>query len=407
MPTLIFTGADGQRIELPLREGLNRVGRVDGNDILVPDESVAESHCEVTVSSGQISVRDLGTTSGTAVNGAFVREGPLLPGETLRVGNVEFALLDDGPPIGAPRLNASAPQSQVSGEVCWSHPTLPAKWRCSKCGDLACDTCVVDGRSLGVPGVKFCRSCKSHTQRLDDPSVDGRRSAAGKTFGGEMLAAWAYPLRRDGLMIINAGAIFYAIAGYGQRMLLGIGLLIYVLTTGYWMAYAQQVVQTSAQGQDDPPTWPDFSNFIDDIILPFIQAAGLTILYLLPALLAWIFLDKDQLITYLIALALLLVALFMMPMAWLAISMHESILGLSPHFVLPSILRIPGQYMLIFVEVVILVAINVGLEFVLELMPIPFIGPLISSFLSVYFMMVLCRLLGSLYFLNRKRLNWF
>ena len=374
---------------------------MDGNDILVPDESVAENHCEVTVGGGQVFVRDLGM--GTVVNGAFVNEGPLLPGETLRVGNVEFTLQDDGPPTGAPRLNGGATKT----EVCRSHPMLAAKWRCTKCGELACDTCVLDGRSMGVPGVKFCRSCKSHAQKIDAPAAGGRRSAAGKTFGGEMLAAWAYPFRRDGLMIIIAGAIFYALAGYGQRMLLGIGFLIYVLTTGYWMAYAQQVVQTSAQGDDEPPTWPDFSNFIDDILLPFIQAAGLFVLYLLPALLAWIFLDKDQLATYLIAGGLLLVGLFMMPMAWLAISMHESIFGLSPHFVLPSILRIPSHYMLIFVELVVLVAINVGLEFLLQLVPIPFVGGFVSSFLSVYFMMVICRLLGSLYFINRQRLAWF
>jgi hypothetical protein len=97
----------------------------------------------------------------------------------------------------------------------------------------------------------------------------------------------------------------------------------------------------------------------------------------------------------------------MMPMAWLAISTHESIFGLSPHFVLPSILRIPGHYMLVFVELVVLVAINVGLEMLLELVPIPYVGWFISSFLSVYFMMVICRLLGSLYFINRNRLNWF
>jgi hypothetical protein len=381
---------------------LNRVGSVEGNDILVPDESVAESHCEISVEGGQIWVRDLGT--GTAVNGTLVNEGPLLPGETLRVGTVEFTLRDD-PPMGAPRLNAGAPQMHGIAEVCRNHPMLPAKWRCSKCGELACDTCVMDGRSVGVAGVKFCRSCKSHAQKIDAP-IPGR-AAAGKTFGGEMVAAWAYPFRRDGLMILIAGAIFYAAAGYGQRMLLGIGLFIYVLTTGYFMAYAQQIVQTSAQGEDDPPTWPDFSNFIDDILLPFIQAAGLSVLYLLPPLLAWIFLDKDQLTTYLLAGALLLVGLFMMPMAWLAISMHESIFGLSPHFVLPSILRIPGHYMLVFIELVVLVAINVGLELLLELTPVPFVGAFVSSFLSVYFMMVICRLLGSLYFINRNRLKWF
>ena len=399
MPALIFTSVDGQRTELPLKPGVNRVGRVEGNDILVPDDSVSESHCELTVAGDQVMVRDLGSATGTTVNGAAVQEGPILNGEGLRVGNVEFTLQDDAP--------AEATRAALlPGENCRSHPMLAAKWRCSKCGELACDTCVTDGRAMGVPRVKFCRSCKSHAVKIGE-SPTGGKSTGTKTFGGEMLAAWAYPFRREGPIIMLTGAIFFTIAGFGQRVMFLIGGLIFVMTTGYWMAYAQKVVQGSAQGEDEPPTWPDLSDFLGDIVAPFFQAVGLFALYLLPAWLALIFLPKDEVATGLIAGGLLLIGLFMMPMAWLAISMHESIAGLSPHFVIPSILRIPGHYLLIFVELVVLVAINVGLEMLLNQLAIPFVGGFISSFLSVYFMMVLCRLLGSMYFLNRARLGWF
>ena len=87
--------------------------------------------------------------------------------------------------------------------------------------------------------------------------------------------------------------------------------------------------------------------------------------------------------------------------------MHETVMGLSPHVVIPSILRIPGHYMLIVIELIILICINIGLELLFDYFRIPIITSLITSFLGVYFMMVICRLLGSLYFLNRHRLGWF
>ena len=407
MPALIFTSLDGQRTELPLKPGPNRIGRVDGNDILVPDESVAESHCEVSVEGGIVLVRDLGSATGTSVNGAAIQEGTILPGEVLRVGNVEFLFQDD-PPVGAPRIDGALAAPAPTGPVCRTHPMLPAKWQCTKCGELACDTCVLDGRGMGVPGVKFCRSCKSALAKVQaGPRGDGR-TASGKTFAGEMAAAWAYPFRREGPIIMITGAIFFSIANCAQGFLFLIGLMIYVITTGYWMAYAQKVVQVSAQGEEDPPTWPDVSDFYSDIIQPFLQAAALFVVYLLPVFIPIIMaFTREQPLYFLAALGLGLVSAFMMPMAWLAVSMHETMMGLSPHVVIPSILRIPGHYMLIVIELVVLVCINIGLELLLDNFRIPFVTALITSFFSVYFMMVICRLLGSLYHLNHRRLGWF
>jgi hypothetical protein len=227
------------------------------------------------------------------------------------------------------------------------------------------------------------------------------------TFGGEMLAAWKYPFRGNGAIIMIAGTIFFSIVSVAQRFAFTLSLFIFIMSTGYWMAYAQKVVLASAQGEEEPPTWPDFSDMYHDIIVPFIQAVGLFVIYLLPFFLAQAFLAEGQPGTILTAGALLLIGLFMMPMAWLAISMHDSIAGLSPHFVIPSILRIPGHYFAVFLELVALVALNVGLQMALDKARLPIIGGLLNSFLGIYFGLVICRLLGSLYYLNRNRLRWF
>ena len=138
------------------------------------------------------------------------------------------------------------------------------------------------------------------------------------------------------------------------------------------------------------------------------QAAALFIVYLLPVFIPIIMaFTQEQPLYFLGAVGLGLVSAFMMPMAWLAISMHETVMGLSPHVVIPSILRIPGHYMLIVIELIILICINIGLELLFDYFRIPIITSLITSFLGVYFMMVICRLLGSRYFLNRHRLGWF
>jgi hypothetical protein len=141
--------------------------------------------------------------------------------------------------------------------------------------------------------------------------------------------------------------------------------------------------------------------------MPFFQGTALFVIYLLPFFLALWKLPEEEPLSLIIAGGLLLLALFMMPMAWLAVSMHESIAGVSPHYVLRSILRIPGQYAIVFIELVILVIINIGLGWRLDQMQIPIIPWLLNSFLGLYFMMVMCRILGVLYYLNRNRLSWF
>src|SRR3546814_18049691 len=60
-----------------------------------------------------------------------------------------------------------------------------------------------------------------------------------------------------------------------------------------------------------------------------------------------------------------------------------------PRFVIPSILRIPGQYIAIFLELVVLVAINIGLNMLLAEAKIPILGALLSSFLGIYFGIVI------------------
>jgi pSer/pThr/pTyr-binding forkhead associated (FHA) protein len=76
-----------------LLPGLNRVGRNPTNDFRVADASISSFHCEITLDSDKkVHVRDLASTNGTFIDGIPLLDGELKPGQTLRLGSVEFRL---------------------------------------------------------------------------------------------------------------------------------------------------------------------------------------------------------------------------------------------------------------------------------------------------------------------------
>ncbi len=74
-----------------LKPGANRVGRAEGNDYRIPDISISAIHCEIVVGGdGRLSVRDLGSSNGTFIEGRRIELGVLAGGERLSLGEVEM-----------------------------------------------------------------------------------------------------------------------------------------------------------------------------------------------------------------------------------------------------------------------------------------------------------------------------
>lgn len=74
----------------------NTVGRVSGNQIIVPDEHCSRKHCIVLRVGEQWQVRDLGSRNGTQLNGEkFTGERLLTEGDILLVGATEFLFAYD------------------------------------------------------------------------------------------------------------------------------------------------------------------------------------------------------------------------------------------------------------------------------------------------------------------------
>jgi len=86
-----------------LKADKTTVGRVEDNVFQIAEPSVSSHHCEVLVQGKDVIVRDLNSTNGTYVNGEKVNEGPLKPGQILRLGQVEMRLETDAPAPSVPK----------------------------------------------------------------------------------------------------------------------------------------------------------------------------------------------------------------------------------------------------------------------------------------------------------------
>jgi pSer/pThr/pTyr-binding forkhead associated (FHA) protein len=85
---------DGNAFEAELTNDRMSVGRVEGNDLVIPDSSVSSSHGEFINEGGAWVFNDLGSTNGTKVNGERVDRVDLSNGSQFEIGNVSVSFED-------------------------------------------------------------------------------------------------------------------------------------------------------------------------------------------------------------------------------------------------------------------------------------------------------------------------
>jgi hypothetical protein len=106
-----------------LHGGINTIGRAPGNDVLLSEGSVSRSHARIVVQPEGVRIEDLGSTSGTLVNGQRVT-GPtwLRSGDTVQVGGV-VTLGVQVTPAMAPAFPAAPPS--VAAPTVAAPPVTP------------------------------------------------------------------------------------------------------------------------------------------------------------------------------------------------------------------------------------------------------------------------------------------
>jgi uncharacterized protein involved in exopolysaccharide biosynthesis/Mrp family chromosome partitioning ATPase len=73
-----------------LNGGKTTIGRHPDSTVPIDDVSIAQHHCEIASRNGDVVVKDLGSPTGTFINGERIVEGVLKPDQRLRIGNMEF-----------------------------------------------------------------------------------------------------------------------------------------------------------------------------------------------------------------------------------------------------------------------------------------------------------------------------
>ncbi len=91
MPVLVGTTGPWAGKQFDIGKSRMLVGGAAPADIVLDDDSVSRKHAEILLSGSQATVRDLGSGNGTFVNGERIREFPLLPGDSVRFGSIDFS----------------------------------------------------------------------------------------------------------------------------------------------------------------------------------------------------------------------------------------------------------------------------------------------------------------------------
>jgi hypothetical protein len=81
---------DGRRV--PLDVGTLVLGRSSACDLVVDDANASRKHAELRRRGDAVTIVDLDSTNGTAVNGKRIREQALMPGDTITIGTTAIVL---------------------------------------------------------------------------------------------------------------------------------------------------------------------------------------------------------------------------------------------------------------------------------------------------------------------------
>ena len=119
MPQLIIHNPSGEAQAIPLTQPSFRIGKRQGNDLVLNLVSISREHCEVVASDGQWLLRDLNSRNGTYMNGQRIEgDVPLTDGAQIQLG--EFVLVfkaDEAPAAASIEQPATPPVGQASPPV--------------------------------------------------------------------------------------------------------------------------------------------------------------------------------------------------------------------------------------------------------------------------------------------------
>ena len=156
---------------LELHLGVNRVGRNPDCEQQLNHHTVSSQHCELALTSDGVYLRDCGSTNGTFINGKPVTEAWLLPGQELKIGDVELFVESTDATIAIPEIQPEVSPPKViqeNGELfCARHPERKISFKCTHCTEVMCNACVHIMKRQGGQALYLCRVCSHKCERIE------------------------------------------------------------------------------------------------------------------------------------------------------------------------------------------------------------------------------------------------
>ena len=191
--------------------------------------------------------------------------------------------------------------------------------------------------------------------------------------------------------------LFVAVSGVAIA-----GAIARVIAIACLIGYAEKAIRGTVQGQIGVPDWPPWTHWIDWFATLVRAVFGLAVSFA-PAIYLFAKHQPSGAIQ-----AAMVVGVLYWPMAWVASTMTRSVLGFSPHVVVPALLRTDKFYWvtvpfaaLLFVGLPAVTVLTYGIPFVLR--PVVSVG---VYALATYLTLVLGRLLGLVYLRTHGRFGW-
>jgi len=164
----------------------------------------------------------------------------------------------------------------MNGEECVQHPGVAAMFHCDGCGKLLCGECIRKGHAL-----LFCTLCGERALPLHEgqpASVKDLRRLEKVSRPYSYAEALGYPFRGSGMMMFAVAVVCLLVVQL--IVTFGLGLWRYVIVAGFWsrmIGLQFSIVRATAEGDDELPDWPDYSNFGDRVadILTYLAIFGM------------------------------------------------------------------------------------------------------------------------------------
>ena len=169
----------------------------------------------------------------------------------------------------------------------------------------------------------------------------------------QMPRAFAYPLRLRGVGFMLTGGIVWGLADALPWPLSMISLTAAWIFIGFLYAYLFNIIQTSAAGDDKLPPIPIGADFVDEAVVPLLYVIGTLVVSYLPLLVILCLRERVDFLLVLLALVsapymftfgspdvyLAVLGTVYLPMGLLALAVHRDIKAISPHVVVPAVVR--------------------------------------------------------------------